>query len=249
MAADPGAESAEGDRAPDAQAAVPDLERVERVLAGFEVQLGVGEDVVEAPADDAEHDRPAGHVPQVVVSTASGTPAPCRDHQRECDAGEDAQGVGADRQRPEMPHALRRRGQIRQRPVGHRDHRISTVYAPAMRAMMTATPAQARPAAANPASLPRKLEGPPPGPDPGTGGHRGVGRGLGGRSRGLAVRSADCSASSSPSRRSRRSTRRLREGRVWRIAVRSFSARSLNAASRRRPLACSQPCSCSVPCR
>src|SRR6266542_3138519 len=57
-AADPGAHPAERDRAPDAEPPLPDLERVDGVPAGAEVQLGVAEHVVQPAADQPEHHRP-----------------------------------------------------------------------------------------------------------------------------------------------------------------------------------------------
>src|SRR6202008_4447655 len=57
-ARDVGAERPEGDRSPQPQAAAPDVERGDRALALAEVELWVGEDVVEAPADEPERHRP-----------------------------------------------------------------------------------------------------------------------------------------------------------------------------------------------
>ena len=112
-AADPRTERAERDRAPDAQPAVPDLDRVERAGArlAVEVQLGVGHHVVEPAADDAEHDRPARDVPDVLARAAPLAHPPRREPQREEDARHDAQRVRTDRDRAQMPHALRRAGQ------------------------------------------------------------------------------------------------------------------------------------------
>src|SRR5439155_23152849 len=110
VAADPRAEYPERDRAPDAQTAVPDLERVDRVLALAEVLLVVGDDVVQPPADDAEHDGPARDVPDVVALAAPGPPPARREGQRDEDADDDAQRVGTDGKRSEMPHRPGRAG-------------------------------------------------------------------------------------------------------------------------------------------
>src|SRR6185312_9193192 len=56
-AADPGAEAAERDGPPDPEAALPDVERLDRVAALAEVGLRRGDHVVEAAADDAGRDR------------------------------------------------------------------------------------------------------------------------------------------------------------------------------------------------
>ncbi len=113
-ATDPRAERPERDGTPDAQAAVPDLQRVDRVPARAEVLLPVGGDVVEPPADDAERDSPAGDVPDVLILAAAGAPAAHRDGERDEDAGHDAQGVGPNRDRADMPDGVggtRYRGQ------------------------------------------------------------------------------------------------------------------------------------------
>ena len=44
-------------------------------LPAVEVQLGVGDHVVEPAADDAEHDRPAGDVPDVLGLAAALAPS------------------------------------------------------------------------------------------------------------------------------------------------------------------------------
>jgi len=60
--ADPRAEGAESHRAPDAEAAVPDLQRVDGMLTLAEVILIVGNDVVEPRSHKAEWHRPNGDV-------------------------------------------------------------------------------------------------------------------------------------------------------------------------------------------
>ena len=94
-AADPGADAAERDRAPDAQAAVPDPERGPGARPRRS-RLVVGDHVVDPAADDPERDRPDGDV-------GDRARAPPRATQRlspiqigDEDPGEDAQGVGPD---------------------------------------------------------------------------------------------------------------------------------------------------------
>src|SRR5690606_33445037 len=53
-APDPRTERTEGNRTPDAEATLPDLQGVDRVVAVSEVLLPVGGDVVEPPTDQAE---------------------------------------------------------------------------------------------------------------------------------------------------------------------------------------------------
>ena len=77
---------------------------------GAEVLLVVGDHVVEPTADDAEPDRPAGDIPDVLVHPAACAPPPQRHRERDDDARDDAQRVGPDRQRAEVPDALRRAG-------------------------------------------------------------------------------------------------------------------------------------------
>lgn len=52
------AQGTEADRSPDPLAALPDVERSPGVAAGREVELGIGEDVVDPASHDAEWDRP-----------------------------------------------------------------------------------------------------------------------------------------------------------------------------------------------
>jgi hypothetical protein len=87
FASDPRAERSQRDRSPDAEPAVPDVEGSDGFPAGGEVQLGVGDHVVEASADYPERHRPHGHIQHVtdpptravqrfrVTSTATTIPA------------------------------------------------------------------------------------------------------------------------------------------------------------------------------
>ena len=84
-----------GDRAPDAESACPDLQRVDWVLAGTEVEFGVGDHVVDLGPDAA-----AGTAPRSPAPERPGLPLWARqrrlagDHAGD-DPGEDAQGVRA----------------------------------------------------------------------------------------------------------------------------------------------------------
>src|SRR6185437_10985338 len=59
---EPRTHRAEGDGAPDPQAALPDVQGPDRVAALTEVGLGRGDDVVQATADDAERHGPGRDV-------------------------------------------------------------------------------------------------------------------------------------------------------------------------------------------
>ena len=100
--ADPRAERAERDGAPDAEAALPDLHGVERVAARAPVRAGRGDDVVQPTADDAEQHRPGSDVERLTgLSPARHQPAAGQPHG-DHDADEDAQGVHPHRQRSEV---------------------------------------------------------------------------------------------------------------------------------------------------
>ena len=71
-AADPGADRAEGDGAPDAEAALPDVERLDGSPPCPEVRLRGGDDVVEPAADDAERHRPGGDVERLLLAVPRG---------------------------------------------------------------------------------------------------------------------------------------------------------------------------------
>ena len=105
-AGDPRAESAEEDGPPDAEAAVPDPQRVEGIAARAEVRLRAGHDVVDPATDDAERHGPDGDVSDRPGRTSSSLPATVGDPDRQEDAEDDAEGVGPQRERPQVPDAL-----------------------------------------------------------------------------------------------------------------------------------------------
>src|SRR5450631_173278 len=104
--ADPGAHYAQGHGSPDAETTLPDLERIQGVLARDEVELGVRDHVVEPAADDPERDGPHRDVQRLtglstpVVETSLGDP------DRYDDAHENEHRVGTDGERPEEPDRL-----------------------------------------------------------------------------------------------------------------------------------------------
>src|SRR5690606_3206388 len=109
---DPRADTAQRDGTPDAQAAVPDLDRVQRIPALTEVPVRVGDHVVEPAADQAERHRPHGDVDDETGAAAARLPAPLAPPDGDDDADDDAQRVGADRDRADFPHSARRAGNL-----------------------------------------------------------------------------------------------------------------------------------------
>ena len=76
-AGDPGADPAEGDGAPDAEAALPDGEGPHGVAALAEVGPRAGDHVVDPAADDAERHRPDRDVQHVAGRAAAGHASAC----------------------------------------------------------------------------------------------------------------------------------------------------------------------------
>ena len=121
--ADPRAEGAEEHRPPDAETTVPDLQRVDRVLGTVaEIRTPVGDQVVDAATDQAEGHRPDGDVEDLAILAAPGDPAPVSPPDGDDDADDDAQRVGAEREGPDVPHALRRTRDVGQQRRGRCDH-------------------------------------------------------------------------------------------------------------------------------
>src|SRR5665647_628595 len=118
--ADPRPHRAKGDGAPDAQAALPDRERLHRVAARPEVRGRGGQHVVKASADDAEGHRPEGDLQHRVGLATAGHPPAGGDPERHDDPGHDRQRVGPHRQRAQVPHRLGRAGDDRGQHCYHR---------------------------------------------------------------------------------------------------------------------------------
>jgi len=97
---------------------VPDLQGVYRVFASAEVQLGVGDDVIDPGADQAEGNRPHDHVGEDLGRAAPGDPPSPAEPVTGEDADQDADGVGTDRQRAEVPDTLGGTGNERRNEHG-----------------------------------------------------------------------------------------------------------------------------------
>ncbi len=110
--ADPGADGAEGDGAPDAEPALPDLEGVHPVTAVAEVQLVVRDHVVQAAADESEGHRPHGDVGHGAGPATAGDPPPVAEPHGNEDADDDAERVAAQRNRAEIDHSARGAGDV-----------------------------------------------------------------------------------------------------------------------------------------
>ncbi len=106
-AADPGADTAQRDGTPDAEAAFPHLERGAQPLAfGTEVGAPICHHVIQAATDQTERYGPQRDVVDDAAFTAARLPTTVTDDQRGDDAEDDAQRVRADGYRAEMPYAL-----------------------------------------------------------------------------------------------------------------------------------------------
>ena len=110
VAVEPGSEHSAGDRAPDAEAAVPDLQGTERVAAGAEVEVVVGRHVPDPGSDQPGGNRPEGDVADLARTPTTRDPALLAEPHRGDHAQDDGQRVGADRHRAEVPDTLRRAG-------------------------------------------------------------------------------------------------------------------------------------------
>src|SRR5690606_12189620 len=103
---------AQGDRAPDTEAALPDLEGVHPVTAFAEVQLVVRDYVVEPAADQAERHGPDSDVRHRAGPPAPGDPALVAEPDGNEDADDDAERVAAQRNGAEVQHPARRAGNV-----------------------------------------------------------------------------------------------------------------------------------------
>src|ERR1700722_18731633 len=110
----PGAHAAKGDGAPDSQSAVPDAQRRNRSgTTVAEIRPPVGRQVIQPPTDEAERHGPQRDVVDHAALATARRPASVTDQQRGDDPDDDEQGVGPQRDRPKVPHALRRAREVR----------------------------------------------------------------------------------------------------------------------------------------
>src|SRR5665811_1109848 len=101
-------ERAESDGAPDAESALPDVQRFDRAPAFAEVQLVVGDDVVNPRADDTERDRPHRDVGDEAALAAACDPAFFADPDGDERADDDSERVSAQRDGTKFQHAAGR---------------------------------------------------------------------------------------------------------------------------------------------
>ena len=94
------------DRAPDPEAAMPDLQRADRISALAEVELVVGGDVPQPRTDQPCRDRPQGEVTDLPAGATASHPPTLPGPDGSEDAQDDREGVGPQRERPEVPDPL-----------------------------------------------------------------------------------------------------------------------------------------------
>lgn len=119
-AANPGAHTSQGDGSPDAQATIPDGERVPRVASGQEIQFRIGNDVVEPAAEDSPGDGPEADIRDLPGAPSPGDPAPGSESNSYPDAGDDTQGVKMYGQWAQMK-GTDRRGRQQRLGRGHKN--------------------------------------------------------------------------------------------------------------------------------
>ena len=122
------AEDTECDSPPDAKATLPDLQRVQWVPPGAEVELVIGDHVIQPSADDAERHANDDHHLHAVRRTASGLPPTPRDDHCDDDSGDYAQRVSAEGKDADVPdvRAGTGDGQNHLRPPGRHHTRPIT---------------------------------------------------------------------------------------------------------------------------
>src|SRR5262245_6602815 len=119
-ATNPCSDAAERDGAPDAQAAVPNLQRADQsrsVIA--EVGPPVRHDVIKPPTDQTERHCPQSDVVDDPRLPAAGHPTPIAEDQSHHDAHDDEQRIRPNRYHAEMPDPLRRTGDVGQNSRRH----------------------------------------------------------------------------------------------------------------------------------
>jgi hypothetical protein len=106
----PRAERTTGDAAPDTEAALPDLQRVDRVPVLAEVVLGGRDHVVDPGADDAERHGVDRDVHDRALGAAARLEPPLAEEDRGDHASDDAECVRPQRKRTEVPDRRARAG-------------------------------------------------------------------------------------------------------------------------------------------
>src|SRR3954452_22155819 len=99
-------DAAEGDRAPDSETALPDLERVDRVATVAEVRIRRRDDVVEPAADDAKRNGPDRDIHHRAAGSTTGAPASFPDPDRQRDSDDHRQRVAPDGEDAQVPDPL-----------------------------------------------------------------------------------------------------------------------------------------------
>src|SRR5699024_1107671 len=150
---DPRADPTQRDRAPDAEPAVIDLEDVQRILTRAEVELIVGDDVVQAPADQSEQHGNHGDVGDRALRAATCGPTAFSPPDRHGNADDDAQRVRTDRQGPEVPDSPIGTGYVGEESSS-RVHSVHRYYGSCCSTAPRRTPVASSAAVARTASAP-----------------------------------------------------------------------------------------------
>jgi hypothetical protein len=119
-AGEPGADRPAGHGAPDAEPALPDVERPDRagVVRATEVVVGRCDHVVDARPHDPERHRPDRDVEHHPRRRPPAAEPDLGDDTGRDDPGQNAQGVRPDGQRTEVPHTLGRTRDGSEKPHG-----------------------------------------------------------------------------------------------------------------------------------
>ena len=100
-------QGAQRHRAPNAQTTAGDVEHLHGVAVRAKILVAVGDHVVEPPADNASRNQHQCRIHHHFgVAAPRHVSTPRQPHRRD-NASDDAQRVGADRNRAEVPHTLR----------------------------------------------------------------------------------------------------------------------------------------------
>lgn len=99
---DPHGQGAAGNAAPDAEAPFPDVQRAVPLPSGTEVQLMIGDDVVEPSTNNSGNDAEGTQFLKMFLLTVTSLIATLTTDVGNDDACEDTQGVDVDSQRSKM---------------------------------------------------------------------------------------------------------------------------------------------------